>query len=394
MLCPACAGGHPDLSAVSEETFARIEADGDWEGIRGHPEVPCEASGLRFVEEDPVDLDELRSRDVRAIAALGIHWVVVTVTGDILELDTTTPATRRFGSVTGSVALDGRIELVASPDGSMVAVTESLGLRGVVVDCATGRILLELARGEHGHKVTPFIPAFVERDVGGVKRQLLVHPTEWNRLDVTDPRSGEAFARRPIPPCSTPPAQHYLDYFHGALVVSPAGKWIADDGWHWHPFGALTTWSVDRWLAENPWESEDGETLRTLAFRGYFWDSSACWLNETTLAIWGHGLDDEWLIPAVQTFDVLTGAEKAWFPCFAGADDPHPTPWVRSRWMIFDRWLFVVRRGQGTTVWDTTTGACLLNDARVSPHAYQPATRTFIRLNECDAFVLFRCVEA
>lgn len=52
LVCPACASGDPDLHPVSEEEFARIEADGDWEGIRGHPEVPHQASGLRFVEAD------------------------------------------------------------------------------------------------------------------------------------------------------------------------------------------------------------------------------------------------------------------------------------------------------------------------------------------------------
>jgi len=63
---------------------------------------------------------------------------------------------------------------------------------------------------------------------------------------------------------------HYLDYFHGALHVNPKGSHVLDDGWIWHPLGVPTTWSLQRWVTENPWESEDGPSKLDTCARNYY----------------------------------------------------------------------------------------------------------------------------
>ena len=80
------------------------------------------------------------------------------------------------------------------------------------------------------------------------------------------------------------------------------------------PGGVVRSWDLDRWLDENPWEGEDGPSVRSLCLRDYFWDAPMCWLDERTLAVYGFGEDADWMIPAVRVFDVTTGEELRWFP--------------------------------------------------------------------------------
>ena len=69
------------------------------------------------------------------------------------------------------------------------------------------------------------------------------------------------------PPGGKGRPEHYLDYFHGTLAVSPDQQWIVDDGWVWAPAGIPRTWNFRRWIEENPWESEDGPSVRWLCQR-------------------------------------------------------------------------------------------------------------------------------
>ncbi len=122
------------------------------------------------------------------------------------------------------------------------------------------------------------------------------------------PRIGSMSQTPPRVNCSRPgahnlpagqrPPQH-LDYFHGALAVSPSGAWIADDGWVWHPYGIVRTWSAEAWLEGNAWESEDGSSVRLLCQRAYYWDKPVCWVGDTALAVTGIGSDDDHIISGV-----------------------------------------------------------------------------------------------
>jgi hypothetical protein len=97
---------------------------------------------------------------------------------------------------------------------------------------------------------------------------------------------------------------HYLDYFHGALYISPNSVHIADDGWVWHPAGIPTAWSLQRWMSENVWESEDGPTRKTICQREYYWDHALTCVDDNRIAIGGIGEDDEYMIDGVHIFDI------------------------------------------------------------------------------------------
>jgi hypothetical protein len=160
--------------------------------------------------------------------------------------------------------------------------------------------------------------------------------------------------------------EHYLDYFHGQLTVSPEGEYVADNGWVWHPVGVVRTWSARRWLKENIWESEDGPTAKDLVWRAYFWQGPLCWIDNRRLAIWGYGDDDEWMLSAVRLFDVVSGAEIGWFPGPEGR-------------LVFDRYLFAFGTS-GVSVWNTGKGTCLLQDDSFAPAAYHPVTGEFLTI--------------
>jgi hypothetical protein len=197
-----------------------------------------------------------------------------------------------------------RPRLHVSPFGRHAAVVNDHGSTGAVVDLRTGRTTMVLDGADHRAYTVPFALAFAEHE----GREVMVHRTAWNRLDVSDPATGELLTSREELP------EHSLDYFHGALHVSPDGRWILDDGWVWHPVGIPTLWDLRRWLEDNPWESEDGPTLRSLSMRTYAWDEPICWISPTLVAVYGIGPDDEALLDGVQVFDAESGTEVLTFP--------------------------------------------------------------------------------
>lgn len=255
--------------------------------------------------------------------------------------------------------------LQVSPNGDLVAVANRYGEKGVVLDLATGRPSMKLLR-DNGHEdVSCFPLSFIELD----GRLLLIHGTAWNRLDVSDARTGTLLTERE--PTSyaqgEPRPQHYLDYFHCQLVVSPGQQYIVDNGWVWHPLGVVVTWSLPVWLRKNVWESEDGESKRDLCSRGYFWDGPLCWIDDLHVAVWGYGQDDDRLIPAVCIFDVRTGKQDSWFPGPKGS-------------LAFDRYLFSFDEKEGLSVWDVETGERLLSQSSLCPAGYHAGAKSFLSI--------------
>ena len=266
------------------------------------------------------------------------------------------------------------MSLHLSAAGDLAAVVQTRGMTGCVVDLAAGRVAMPLARSDYHPEHCPFPAAFTE--VGG--RAVLIHATDWCRLDVSDPRTGELLtprARAAATPGGRP--AHDLDYFHGRLTVSPTGEYVADDGWVWHPYGVVSAWSVRRWLEANPWESEDGPTRKDLCDRAYFWDGPLCWVGPSRLAVWGYGRDAEWLVPAVRLFDAATGAEAGWFPGPKGE-------------LAFDGVLFASDVGQGTTVWDVETGERLHADPGLRPRRYHAGRKAFLTLGQDGLYTVSR----
>jgi hypothetical protein len=162
---------------------------------------------------------------------------------------------------------------------------------------------------------------------------------------------------------------HYLDYFHCGLTVSPDDRWIVDDGWHWHPMGYVRSWDLHRWRHENAFESEDGPSARSFRHVAYLWDVPRCFVGDRTLAAWGFGGDDEWMIPAADIYDVTSGKRVRWF-----AGPPRGQ-------FFFDRNL-VVAGPEGTTVWDVETGERLLDEPGFRPLAFHGGDRRYLSLRD------------
>jgi hypothetical protein len=195
-----------------------------------------------------------------------------------------------------------RHHLHASGCGRFAAVVNDYGKHGQLIDlqrCAVSRVL---DGGDYHSDTVPFSFTFVNVS----HRVLAVHRADWNRLDITDPATGELLTERSPTQYkegeSRPP--HYLDYFHGALYVSPDHTYILSDGWVWHPIGVPTIWQVESWCRSNAWESEDGPSKLDICSREYFWGHAVCWIDEKRIAIGGIGDNDEKMIDGARIFDV------------------------------------------------------------------------------------------
>jgi hypothetical protein len=269
------------------------------------------------------------------------------------------------------------VSLHLARDGSMAAVVNTYKQQGVVIDLATGQAAMRLERGDHCVENCVFPVAFFEFD----GRLLLVHGTDWNRLDVSDPRTGGLLTSRPSPIWkSGEQVEHYLEYFHSSLSVSPSQEWIADNGWVWSPVGMVVSWNLRRWREAHIWESEDGPSKKDLCQREYFWDGPLCWVDRHTLAVWGIGDDDLLLVPGVRLFDVSTGQELRRFL------GPQGT-------LVYDDYLFSFASEQGMAVWDIATGERLLHEPAFSPWCYHRGARQFLTLLPDGAFQLSRLID-
>jgi hypothetical protein len=210
-----------------------------------------------------------------------------------------------------------RHRLFADPPGDFAAVVSDYGRHGQVIDLSSGAPTLALDGGSYHQETVPFSLAFAQHK----GRAVVIHRTDWNRLDVSDAATGELLTSRRLARYrrGKPLPAHYLDYFHGALHLSPGGRWVADDGWVWAPVGMPVAWNAQTWLHDNVWESEDGPSRRALCWRDYHWDTPMCWTGENLLAVSGIGGDDQAMLQGVRIFDVSTGAEVATFPGPSGA---------------------------------------------------------------------------
>jgi hypothetical protein len=174
--------------------------------------------------------------------------------------------------------------LHASSDGRYAAIVVDAGRNGIVVEIPSDAVKIGLNGGDYHEYTVPFSACFLCFE----GRSVLVHRTQWNRLDVIDPASGVSLTERHIAPYTEAGRrpEHYLDYFHGQLRPSPDGTRIFDDGWVWQPFSIPRVWSVTDWLSSNPWESEDGASVVDLTVRED-WTTPACWISERHIALWG-----------------------------------------------------------------------------------------------------------
>ena len=265
-------------------------------------------------------------------------------------------------------------KLYASPNGSHAAIVIDHGREGLVVDVVSGGVTLTLDGGDYHENTVRFSACFA-RHAG---RDVFVHRTAWNRLDVADPATGLNLTERHIAAYeSGRDPEHYLDYFHGQLRPSPSGARLFDDGWVWHPVAVPRAWSLTDWLGKNPWESEDGASLVDLTQRDD-WDIPACWIDEHTIALWGlASWDVEEFAEAgagagVRFFDVTEreqSSARRW---------PMTLPDERVRDLFSDGELLYVVSAGDTTVWDIAQRALLAALAAFCADLYHPARQSLL----------------
>jgi hypothetical protein len=393
LCCAACRKAEAPLwRSACAACRQKIEDESCWDGIEGRPEVVERASRLAFAHA-AVSLPGLRADgvvDIRALTTTGC-WMALDVQGQLWHVDfhlrKASLLCARWPEDIGPVE---ELELHVSDDGRFVAMVQCVGSHGVVFDLAgdePSSITMRLARGDYHCDVSPFSIAFFVQE----GRTLLVHPTAWNRLDVSNPATGELLTPRASPDNGD---AHFLDYFHGRLLVSPDNRWIAEDGWVWSPTGHPRTWSLREWTDRNPWESEDGQSVRSMPWRAYRWSDPMCWTGDHVLAVWGYGEDDQWMIPAVTLYDVRSGEAVRRFagPETAATEgtDWHAVIANPGGALVFDHHLFACSDRFGISVWDVTDGACLHRDAMLKPRRHHATDRVFLSMEPDGTFRLSR----
>ena len=306
-----------------------------WDGICGRPEIRQRESSLRFVH-DEVSLPGSGISDwldVQPNLNSDAGWIVLLKTGELASFTPRSGEVRVLWQIADpGFELDAETGLCLSPASDFAATFQTSGRIGCVIDLRSGEVTTRLDRGECRPENSHFPIAFFEAD----GRSLLVSPTEWYRLDIIDPASGSVLTEREADSFYSGD-RSWRDYFHGQLVVSPDGRWIADSGWIWSPWGMTRSWSLTDWLEQNPWESESRTSRKLIADRAYYWDGPLCWINNATAAWWGWGADDEWLVPATCLVDVRSGELLRWFP---GPEVRRPRAWASKKLapsLFFDR---------------------------------------------------------
>src|SRR4051812_1024665 len=320
LLCLPCAeerghGVEVAVAPICEQCFTQATSDFcDLVGVRGSPGIIERAEPL-----DPMLVRTALPTEFGTIADIapvdgvdGSVWLMLVEDGRLV----------RFDAGTGAAAVVASSDVQSEPDhdpfagpalrrrlhvsgrGDFAAVVNDYGRFGQIIDLRSGLVTLALDGGGYDPETVPLSFSFFASG----DRSLAIHRTSWNRLDVSDPATGQLLTERG--PTSykngeeRPP--HDLDYFHGALHVNPKGSHVLDDGWIWHPVGVPTTWSLHRWVTENPWESEDGPSKRDTCARTYYWDHAAVWIDDTRVAVGGIGDDDTAMVDGARLFDVTS----------------------------------------------------------------------------------------
>ncbi|MBK9071481.1 MAG: hypothetical protein IPL79_10825 [Myxococcales bacterium] len=374
-VCGPCAKAYPAeprWELVSDAWFAE-HCDDYCDGVCGQPEVLTRATSGHFVHEDLEMVDAPSIVD--AGQGAGSSWILLLRGGELRALDVSS-GTVAFSHLIRELGfeVDEQCGLCVSPAADYAVIYQGSGSRGALVDLATGAAIRQIDRGDYRPQNSVFPVAFARQD----ERTLLVCGSDWNRLELIDVAANRVLSDRPpIIYSSSEPPEHYLDYFHGLLSVSPDSTHIVDGGWVWGPAGKIQTWSLVAWRT-NPWESESGPTLKTLTFRHYHWGGAVAWIDGNTVVVYGWGDDDAWLVPAALCYDVRSGELLRWF---AGPQIRPPRAWpprVLADSLIFDHHLFAVSDTEGTTVWDVGTGERIAADPSLRPRRYHRSRREFL----------------
>lgn len=349
LLCPKCQTikeiKKENLSAISKSHFLEIEENGDhYDGIiLGKPEVLKKPTPIRFLQKT-LNLKIPKNENIISICS-GNHniWYILTQSGSLFLLNTKIETLNKISNVPDSkVDLNKQIVLKVSDDGKYCAMANMRGQFGVVWNMQTSNVILNLDRNDYHINSCNFsLSMFTYKN-----ENYLIHPTDWNRLDLFNLDKCKSVSERTTSSIKVH-GKNYLDYFHCELTLSPKQQYIYDGGWIWHPIGIGRMWNIENWI-NNKWESESGKSVKEITYRYYCWDAPVCWLDEHTIAIWGHGID--YMLDAVEIYDIISGKLLRWF---AGPK--------KGQLFNISNYLASVS-SDGTSIWDIATGEILHED--------------------------------
>lgn len=362
LICYQCSKDLENLGEhvkkVSVEEFEDRD-ESRCEGVFGEPEIYERKTDMHF-EHQIFAAFSLQGK-LLDIIPFDQTWLCILETGQVLELGENN--IKEIISVSPEMLqLSDKVTIQISEDKRFLGVVNTFGQDGIILDLSNQKITIQLDRGQYRFEHSHFPIAFFKLE----HRTLVIHGTNWNRLDISDPATGELLTKREYQQIEGQKRpEHYLDYFHGRLHISPDNQLVAEDGWIWHPIGSVRVWNLSNWIKNNIWESEDGKSMIYLLWRDYYWNGPMCWIDNHTFAIWGFGNDELELVPAVQIFDIQTGKSKI---NFAGPQEGK---------LVFDEYLFSASN-KGTDAWDIKTGERLLHEPDLYFLAYNPSTKRFI----------------
>jgi len=166
--------------------------------------------------------------------------------------------------------------------GDYICVVENFATHGVVFN-RNNATTMPIEREDYHAGVSSYSIGFLERN----GHTLLIHQTQWNRLDITDLTTGQLLTERVIRHekigvdenhVTQFIAENFADFFHGLILVSPNCKRFLSNGWVWHPMGTIACYDLEQFL-------------KTYEPGGYYtfgtdnWDIPCAFLDDTTFIV-------------------------------------------------------------------------------------------------------------
>lgn len=382
LLCPICVerrakGEEVAIRSICNEcTDGVVKVWGEEQPHIGDPEVrnrpqPVDA---RLVATE-LAVDDIH--DVAIARDISNTTFVLTPDGQIIRLNHVDNSAVSCGAVSLDPAAKAqgsghqpvrRPRLHISPDGNFAAVVSDFGQSGSVIDLQNRRLTMRLDGDQNHIDSVPFSLAFSQYR----GETVLVHRTSWNRLDVSNPADGSLLTERTVPPFGEGSDDHKrLDYFHGALFLSPDGTKLLNDGWNWEPVGRPVVWSLLEWIRGNAWESESGRSRLTIPHQNHYWNQGFCWIDNRHIAVEGIGHPDDEMISGVRIFDVTPNPDSE----FAREVDVFAGP---AGSLFADGDHLFSADAQGLGIWSISEGALTGRISGFTPTVHSALDRTLI----------------
>lgn len=268
------------VQPLDRQGIQRISTEGFLDGISGEPSILA----LSDIDLPPVQSLSLSDPIITMAAMPNGCWLTYSSSQALAVFNPDTGNRETLMSISLPEETDEAwcehhlaSRLHCDPTGNYAVLVHDYGRYGVVINLHTRQVTMSLDGGEYYPETVPFSVCFIMHE----GHPILIHRTDWNRLDASDPATGHLLTERG--PTSYDNGEespaHYLDYFHGGLHSSPSGKRVLNDGWVWHPAGLANYFDPHNWLRTNVWETEEACHCHSLMQRDD-WDLGVAWLDD------------------------------------------------------------------------------------------------------------------